>query len=84
MFDHVRNVFAMGDTGSHVTLGRAIGADPANLVGGSASRGESGALDWNEVSGHYGELWTDAIRGQFQSVMKDFGVNIGKGGGFPG
>ena len=79
VFDPKTNTFAVGKphpstgfTGSpHQKLAQSIGAEEATLVGGTFRRGENGEILTDELSGHYGEKWTDSIRKQFVQFMEE-------------
>jgi len=84
VFDPETNTFAMGAPAKglgfkgspHQQLAAAIGANPNSVVGGVVFRGPDGALQWDEMSGHYYQNWTDSIRQEFVNTMRGYGVKI--------
>ena len=60
----------------HQRLADVISANPDSVVGGIVSRAANGELSWDDMSGHYYQNWTDAIRQQFVGTMPAYGVNI--------
>jgi len=76
VFDPTTNTFAVGkpasglfDGSPHQQLVQSIGANDANIVGGTFSRGADGSIITTENSGHYGQNWTPQISSQFQQWL---------------
>jgi hypothetical protein len=46
------------------------------VVGGELMRRPKGEYLTNEMSGHYGVNWTDAVRQQFTDFMSRFGFSV--------
>jgi hypothetical protein len=81
IFDPVSNTFVaagkrLGNAGTHPTMADALGvANRRLVVGGQFSRGPNGEIITNELSGHFGENWTPAIREQFRTFMEQMTGN---------
>lgn len=77
IFDTQTNRFVMGNNPSgHTGIANVMGvaeSQQGRLVGGTIYR-ENGVLMTNEHSGHFGHLWNDANRAQFQQFMNNSGV----------
>lgn len=72
-----RPAAAAGLKGSpHQQLASAFAANGGTVVGGTVRRGPGGALEWDEMSGHYWRNWNDDVRGQFVDALQSYGVNI--------
>jgi hypothetical protein len=63
---------AMKD-GGQWGLSTSVGMNEDTGVGGELIRGPGGEYLTNEVSGHYGVNWTDAVRQQFAEFISRFG-----------
>jgi hypothetical protein len=87
VFDPETDTYAMGRPADylglkgspHQQLAQVIGANPDSFVGGMVSRGADGSLQWDEMSGHFYQNWTDQFRQQFVETMQGYGVNIDGG-----
>lgn len=77
IFDTQTGRFVMGNNPSgHTGIAQVMGvaeAQQGRLVGGTIYR-QNGVLMTNEHSGHFGHLWNDANRAQFQQFMNNSGV----------
>jgi hypothetical protein len=78
VFAPTTNTFAVGSPAPHAgipgsphqKLASSIAADESSVLGGTFTRGRNGEIMTTENSGHYGERWTDALRGQFVDYME--------------
>jgi len=83
VFDPDSATFAMGRPAAsaglkgspHQQLASAIDANGRTVVGGTVRRGPTGALEWDEMSGHYWRNWNDDVRSQFVNTLQSYGVN---------
>lgn len=76
VFDPTTNTFAVGkpqaglfEGSPHQQLAQSIGANEANVVGGTFSRRPDGSIITTENSGHYGQNWTPEIWAKFQDWL---------------
>lgn len=84
VFDPATSRFAVGRPGAgsglkgspHQQLADSIGADQSGVVGGMLRRGPGGEFITDEMSGHFYQNWTPAIRSQFVDFMEGFGLNV--------
>ena len=68
---------ATGEGSPHQALAKTIGADNSSTtVGGIFTRGNSGEIITNELSGHFGKNWTPELRIEFVEVMKSYGLDV--------
>jgi filamentous hemagglutinin len=84
VFDATNGRFAVGrpaaSTGlrgsPHEQLAQSIGANPSTVVGGTLTRDARGVFNTTENSGHYWQNWTNEIRQQFVSAMREYGIDV--------
>ncbi|MFE4255509.1 polymorphic toxin type 43 domain-containing protein [Streptomyces sp. NPDC056910] len=64
-----------GGLSPHEQLAEKAGMDTGTVLGGTLFR-DNGRLVFTENSGHYGHRWTDSTRQQFQTFMRDQGIDF--------